>query len=482
MSTSRHTAALVGQVAAGMAGLSQLMADPARVDFEEVADSFEELERVLNAKAALDAAFAWLVERSPAAGRRVGSARGCDYLVAALGLSKKEAASRLRTGRALFDPPVPPPEPEPARPSGSAGSGESEEERRAREAAERERAEREQAARDEARRRARQRSAEILALINQELANLNAHADPGPAQLYNEALEEAGTRTPEDLRAWLRDRVTRANRAGVPDLLAAYRKRFLHLGEPDADGGRRITGYLPAADAAKLGAALTPGLRSGANLPDPAGKDPRTLSQRGADQLAVVLDRYLANQSATSRYGVGSVLLSVTAEDVEGLSADSTFSTDTGDTMNLLDVLRLGAAKFDVMALHDTDGQPLALGRGMRTASFFQRVALFAAQGVCGCPDCVTAANRGEAHHLVAWDEGGPTDLLNLMLLCPPHHANNDDTRTGAGGKGYFDRCPTTGRVGRRAGPGAPLQFNDTHPQNRSAGARIRNRPAKGTA
>ncbi|MCS5478880.1 hypothetical protein NYP18_04330 [Corynebacterium sp. YIM 101645] len=56
MSTKQHTAGLVAQIEAGITGLSELMADPGSVAFEEVADSFEELERVLNAKALIDAA------------------------------------------------------------------------------------------------------------------------------------------------------------------------------------------------------------------------------------------------------------------------------------------------------------------------------------------------------------------------------------------------------------------------------------------
>lgn len=475
MSTQQHTAALVAQIEAGITGLSELMADPGSVAFEEVADSFEELERVLNAKALIDAAFAWLADTSPAAGRRAGSSRGFDYLLQNLGLSKREAAARLRTGHNLFsrpDPP-PPPEPEPDEPE------ETEEERRAREQAERERLEKERREQEEARRRAEEQSAEMLRIIDRELEHLNEHADPGRAELYNLALEQAGRRRPEDLRAWLRDKVTRANEAGMPDLLAAYRKRYLRVGEPDKDGGRRIDGYLPAADAAKLIAALAPGLRPGANLADPTGEDGRKLPQRAVDQLSVLLDRYLANQSAASRYGVGSVIFSVTAEDIEGLSVHSRFGTNTGDELNLVDILRLGAAQYDVVVLHDTDGQPLALGRGHRHASFFQRVALFAAQGVCACPDCTTAAIHGDAHHLRAWEHGGATDLANLTLVCRPHHTDNDDSRTGAGGKGHLDRCPMTGRVGRRAGPGQQLKFNTTHAQGRSAGARIRGRRAR---
>lgn len=351
-----------------------------------------------------------------------------------------------------------------------------------REKAERERLERERREQEKARHRARNAAAEILKIIDRELEHLNEHADPGRAELYNLALAEAESRRPEDLRTWLRHKVTRANAAGMPDLLAAYRKRHLRVGEPDKDGGRRVDGYLPAADAAKLVAALAPGLRAGANLADPMGEDDRKLPQRAVDQLSVLLDRYLANQASTSRYGVGSVMFSVTAEDIDGLSVHSRFSTNTGDELNLVDVLRLGAAQYDVVVLHDTDGQPLALGRGHRHASFFQRVALFAAQGVCACPHCMTAAIHGDAHHLQAWEHGGTTDLANLTLMCRPHHADNDDSRTAAGGKGYLDRCPTTGRVGRRAGPGQQLKFNATHAQGLSAGARIRARaPTGGT-
>lgn len=190
----------------------------------------------------------------------------------------------------------------------------------------------------------------------------------------------------------------------------------------------------------------------------------------------VILRSHLADGQATSRQGVGSVIFSATAEDIEDLSPASTFPTNTGDRLNLMDVLRLGAAAFDVMVLHDTQGQPLALGRGRRTASLHQRIALFAAQGVCGCPDCTTAAIRNDAHHITPWDKGGPTDLINLTLMCPPHHADNDDSHTGAGNKGYLDRCPVTGRVGRRAGPGQPLRFNMTQAAEDSAGARIRAR------
>ncbi|WP_460490658.1 HNH endonuclease signature motif containing protein, partial [Corynebacterium nasicanis] len=362
-------------------------------------------------------------------------------------------------------PPPPPPPPEPE---------ESEEQRRAREEQERraaEEAERRRLAQEEARRRAAARSAEQLRIIEAELANLNEGSSPSREEIHCEAIREAEHRSPEDLRDWLRHRVAKANRAGARDPLAAYRKRSISLGQPDADGGRRLSGYLPAADAALIAAVMAAGEKAGANLP-PDTLETRTLSQRRVDQLIKVLQNHAALNQTTSRFGVGSVLISLTAEDLEDLSADSQFSTNTGDTLTPVDLLRLGAAQYDVMVLHDTDGQPLTLGRGKRLASFWQRIALAAAEGVCTCGNCTTAGIHLDIHHLRAWEDGGTTDIGNLAGTCRPHHGDNDDTRR----RGHLVRCPSTGRVGWRAGPGQPIEFNETHAHQRSNGARIRAR------
>ena len=458
----------VRELAAAMTVLSEAMSDPSTALFDDVAAGIEELERVMAGKARIDAAFAWLADEH-GAGKLVGSSNTVDYLTTTLGISRREALARLRTGASLYSPPPPPPAPAPDEPE------ESEEERRAREKADAERAERERRQQAESRRKAAEATAEILRIIDRELADLSDAADPGRATLHHRALTESTTRTPEDLRDWLRRQVHLANQAGTPDLLAGYRRRHLIIGEPDADGSCAIRGRLPAADAAMLKAALAPGLRPGAHLDDGA-EDTRTRAQRRVDQLSAILNRHLASSQTAARHGVGSVVFSVTAEDIDTLSASSTFVTNTGDRLTPLDLLRLGAAQYDVMVLHDTDGQPLALGRGQRLASMFQKIALFAVQGVCGCPDCTTAAAHTDVHHLTPWIRGGTTDINNLTLVCPPHHADNDDTRTHAGDKGYLDRCPVTGRVGRRAGPGRPLRFNTTQAADDAAGNRIRRR------
>lgn len=471
MDTRAVTQQAVEQIREGLSALSLIMAEPAAVPFDDIAESFEELETVVAAKAALDAAFAYAAERSDA-GRRVGSTRVLEYLTRKLGLSKREALNRLKSGQSLFAPPPPPPPPPPPEPEETAEQrhAREEEERRAAEEAEKRRR-----AQEEARRKAATRTAEQLRIIEAELANLNEHSSPSREEIYHEAIREAETRSPEDLRDWLRHRISRANQAGTRDPLAAYRKRFISLGQPDADGGRRISGYLPAADAALIAAVMAAGEKAGSNLP-PDTPETRTLSQRRVDQLVKVLQNHSALNQATSRYGVGSILFSLTAEDLDNISATSEFSSNTGDTLTPVDMLRLGAAQYDVMVLHDTDGQPLNLGRGKRLASFWQRIALAASEGVCTCGDCTAAGIHLDIHHLRPWEDGGTTDIGNLSGVCTPHHGDNDDTRTGAGGRGYLVRCPSTGRVGRRAGPGQPIIFNETHAQQRSNGARIRAR------
>ena len=66
-------------------------------------------------------------------------------------------------------------------------------------------------------------------------------------------------------------------------------------------------------------------------------------------------------------------------------------------------------------------GQVIGSGRATRTISRRLRRALEHRDHCCVVPGC--GATRGlHAHHLRHWEDGGPTDLDNLVLLCPYHH------------------------------------------------------------
>jgi hypothetical protein len=69
----------------------------------------------------------------------------------------------------------------------------------------------------------------------------------------------------------------------------------------------------------------------------------------------------------------------------------------------------------------ERDGQPIGAGRATRTISRRLRRALEYRHRTCAVPGC--GATRGlHAHHIRHWEDGGPTDLTNLVLVCPYHH------------------------------------------------------------
>lgn len=70
----------------------------------------------------------------------------------------------------------------------------------------------------------------------------------------------------------------------------------------------------------------------------------------------------------------------------------------------------------------DTSGNPLNLGRTVRYFTAAQRNALVVRDGGCIFPGCDQPAERCDAHHELAWESGGATDIDNGSLLCRRHH------------------------------------------------------------
>ncbi|BDE15221.1 hypothetical protein MKCMC460_40810 [Mycobacterium sp. 20KCMC460] len=72
-------------------------------------------------------------------------------------------------------------------------------------------------------------------------------------------------------------------------------------------------------------------------------------------------------------------------------------------------------------AWFERDGQVIGAGRETRQISRRLRRALEHRDRCCVVPGC--GATRGlHAHHLQHWEDGGPTELHNLALVCPYHH------------------------------------------------------------
>jgi len=74
------------------------------------------------------------------------------------------------------------------------------------------------------------------------------------------------------------------------------------------------------------------------------------------------------------------------------------------------------------MTVVDEYGGPLSIGRRSRVIPNKIRTALVIRDhGICRFPGCGSTRNL-QAHHVVHWQHGGPTELGNLVLLCWFHH------------------------------------------------------------
>ena len=73
------------------------------------------------------------------------------------------------------------------------------------------------------------------------------------------------------------------------------------------------------------------------------------------------------------------------------------------------------------IAITDAGGEILHLGRSQRLATRAQRRALRLRDTTCTFPGCHQSRHL-DAHHIVPWSEGGPTDIDGLALLCRRHH------------------------------------------------------------
>ncbi|MBO0686768.1 MAG: DUF222 domain-containing protein, partial [Candidatus Dormibacteraeota bacterium] len=106
----------------------------------------------------------------------------------------------------------------------------------------------------------------------------------------------------------------------------------------------------------------------------------------------------------------------LTGEQSEGRS-----QLESGLPLSLATAQRLGC-DCEVLTLIERDGLPIDVGRRQRTVPRRLRRALGWRDKTCRFPGCMVGSRRSDDHHLIPWYLGGPTDLDNLIKLCPFHH------------------------------------------------------------
>ncbi len=83
--------------------------------------------------------------------------------------------------------------------------------------------------------------------------------------------------------------------------------------------------------------------------------------------------------------------------------------------------------------LRDRWGVVLDLGHERRVSSSAQRKAIEAMYATCFLSNCDVAVTECHIHHLVHWEDGGRTDLANLIPVCQQHHRLIHTNRTQLG-------------------------------------------------
>jgi hypothetical protein len=96
--------------------------------------------------------------------------------------------------------------------------------------------------------------------------------------------------------------------------------------------------------------------------------------------------------------------------------------TSFGQLLPVQNALRMADEAALHVLLTDAAGAVLNHGRTKRIATRSQTVALIARDKGCSFPGCDRPPEWCQRHHIIAWADGGATDLQNLTLVCGYHH------------------------------------------------------------
>lgn len=274
--------------------------------------------------------------------------------------------------------------------------------------------------------------------VTADQAAIAARATKGLTRDQTAELDEvvAGV-APDASDRQVRDAVTEFTHRLSPDEVEererqAHARRKLAIGQC-RDGGWWIDARLDVLGGAAVAAAIS-------SLSAPrSDDDERTAEQRRADALVDLAERASRTGELPVEGGARPVV-TVTA-DVATLERRADAPAGRADHAGGVSAEAVRQLACDAQihrVIIDGPSGILDVGRATRTVSVAQRRALAVRDR--GCVGCGAPPGWTDAHHVVHWADGGPTDLDNLALLCRTCH-------TGVHHRRYrLTRDPDTGR------------------------------------
>jgi hypothetical protein len=257
-------------------------------------------------------------------------------------------------------------------------------------------------------------------------------------------LEAARFKDASELAEWARGMIERLDPDGDDrreerqlDKLerAAHLHRFFAI-SPDGAGGVRIKGRTTTEDAAVIKAALMalsgphpttqPGACGGEHAcTDPMcthdGRDPRDHGVRFLDALVEGCQLLLDTRVLPESHGA-KPHLNLTMNYHDLLNGIGVGTLETGETLSAAAVRRLACDAQITALVLGANSEILDVARTQRLVTTAIWQALVVRDRHCAFPGCRRPPIACDAHHLVAWLDGGETSLDNLCLLCRAHH------------------------------------------------------------
>ncbi|HVE76701.1 MAG TPA: DUF222 domain-containing protein [Actinomycetota bacterium] len=137
------------------------------------------------------------------------------------------------------------------------------------------------------------------------------------------------------------------------------------------------------------------------------------IESRRADALSLMADSTLAQHPSKPR-----VVVHVDADTL--LKGEGAAEVEGGSTISAETAKRL-CCDASLQKVINQDGVPIGVGRAMRTVPHWILTFLKLRDATCRFPGC-DRRNMLDAHHILHWINGGPTNYDNLVLLCKTHH------------------------------------------------------------
>jgi hypothetical protein len=175
-----------------------------------------------------------------------------------------------------------------------------------------------------------------------------------------------------------------------------------------------LSAELPAAQGAVVARALE---RLAGSLPLMPGEDPDVdAGARRADALVALCSARIAEDADPDR---ATVVIHAQTDPIEGGLFNC--EIEGGPAIHPQTLRRLLCTARVQTVLEDDSGQPVHLGRIRREPPDWMMRQLRYRDSECTFPGC-GARRFTQAHHITWWEQGGRTDLDNLVLVCSFHH------------------------------------------------------------